>query len=386
MFSLLLLLQFITPNFAQLDTGNGSDGACTEATFAAVTRTYNCTTLTITGASSVFSNVNPSGSIVTIKVQGAVSIGNTLSLNGGNGLNGANAATVNGGNSGAGGGSGGNGIQNSNGQNGNGPGSGSGGVKVDSAADAYGGGGGGGSYSTVGINSPVNGDDSGTTISNSAGVQGALYGNETEFENSFQGGSGGGAGGAGELVTSEEISGSSGGGGGGAIKIVAGGNITISGSIQANGGNGGGDGSAIFSGGGGGSGGAIWLQSLGNIIISGSLSATGGARGTSNGFADEGFGGSGGNGRIRLDDVDGVITGGGTVTPSAQVNSIAEVIARNNARNAQLTSDIDCAARGAFSPDDYMSFVLGLLIVFGVKSFWRSQRSEKFLKEKRHSN
>ncbi|MFZ2777675.1 MAG: fibronectin type III domain-containing protein, partial [Candidatus Moraniibacteriota bacterium] len=80
-----------------------------------------------------------------------------------------------------------------------------------------------------------------------------------------------------------------GGAGGGAIKIVAGGAATISGSITANGGNGISFGSTAS---GGGSGGSIWIQS-GTLSGTGSMTARGGNGGTSSA-------GGGGGGRIAV--------------------------------------------------------------------------------------
>ena len=90
--------------------------------------------------------------------------------------------------------------------------------------------------------------------------------------------------------------------------------------------------------------------------------STGGTGGANGSFGTSGEGGSGGNGRISLDDVDGVITGGGTITPSAQVNSIASLIARD-AANTTLTSEISCAAREKFAWSDLLAFLIGLSLL-----------------------
>lgn len=372
----ILMILFSKNAFAYFDTGTGANGACTQATIVAGTRTYNCTTLNITVANSVFNAVG--GSAVVIKVQGDVTISNTLSANGGVGANANGAGTLSGGLSGAGGSNGGDyGALDTDGQNGNGTGGGVKGLFVNDGTntfDVYGGGGGGGSYSTQGGTAALNGDINGASQAGTRGAQGSSWGNETLFESSFIGGSGGASGGGGETTGGAQVSGSTGGGGGGAIHIIAGGNISISGSITANGGNGGGDGASVESGGGAGSGGAIWLQAEGNIVISGTLTATGGTGGTNGSFGTSGEGGSGGNGRIRLDDTDGVITGGGSVTPSAQVNSVASVIARNGASSVELTSDISCAAREKLSWNHLVTFLFGCLILISFKF----RRAEKF--------
>ncbi len=84
---------------------------------------------------------------------------------------------------------------------------------------------------------------------------------------------------------------SQGGAGGGVIKIVAGGNLTIDGSITSNGESG----SPASAASGGGSGGSIWLEGI-SIAISGTITATGGL-GTD---GAQSSGGSGGGGRIRI--------------------------------------------------------------------------------------
>ena len=321
-FSLFL---FALPTLASLDTGSGSLGNCTEANFSANVRTYECTTLTITANNSTFSNVATSGSAVVIKVQGTVVINNgvTWSLNGESPVH----PTLVGGKSGAGGFAGGDAASDAEGTNGFGPGAGSKGLYT--VLDSYniGGGGGGASYSTLGENGE-NGENQNGAIAGTLGTRGSLYGDENNFSSSFQGGSGGGAG-SGGTAGGAQIGGA-GGGGGGALHIIAGGNITINGTITLNGGNG-----ALTtitsesSGGGGGSGGALWLQSLGEITGTGNISATGGNGGKSVSPTDNGEGGNGGNGRIRFDDQDGAVTLG-SVTPNAIVKNINSVITSNS--------------------------------------------------------
>jgi len=359
--------------YASIDTGTGADGACSQATIVAGTRTYNCTSLTIGAANSVFNA--QAGSVVVIKVVGSVTISNTFNLNGGNGADGDAANTVKaGGVAGAGGSNGGASAgYNVNGTVGSGTGGGAGGldiVSINNGTLATGGGGGGGSYGSVSATVASNGYNGTASAPGTSGAQGSTYGTNSLFESSFLGGSGGGAGGSSDDNLGTEISGSGGGGGGGAVHIVAGGDVTISGTINANGGNGGGNGGNDNAGGGGGSGGAIWIQSLGNIIISGTLNATGGTGGTNLSTLN---GGSGGNGRIRLDDIDGNITGGGTVTPNATVNSIASLSASSN--TLALESDISCAAREKLSWSHVMTFLLGCLILVSFKF----RRAERFL-------
>jgi hypothetical protein len=119
--------------------------------------------------------------------------------------------------------------------------------------------------------------------------------------------------------------GGSGGGGGGAVQIESTvGDVTISGAILAQGGEGGagatcngllGDSSSGGSGAGG-SGGMIWILAKGQITVAASayLDASGGK---GKGTAPSGKGGDGGDGRIRLQDQDGVVA-----YPSARVNPV----------------------------------------------------------------
>jgi len=112
---------------------------------------------------------------------------------------------------------------------------------------------------------------------------------------------GGAAGGNGLTTISP---GGGGGGGGGAIEFGAIGNITIGGTILANGGNGG-DAGPGASGGGGGSGGGVYIHAS-TLNVTGSLDAVGGTGGRGSfGFAGSfafqgGYGGNGGGGLVIL--------------------------------------------------------------------------------------
>jgi hypothetical protein len=347
----LLSISFYQSAFG-IDVGDGSDGTCA-VTGPATTlitvarRNYQCTTLDIDGNLAIFKGVG--GAAVIIKVQGNVSMLNaahTLDISGADGGNGG-AATQNGGIGGAGGNAGGN-SQLLNGLIGSGAGAGSGGLFVTPlGVDSFGGGGGGGSYNTKAVTEPIDGDDvGGGGGAGSKGANGNSYGNETTFETTFSSGSGGGAGGGG-INSGSSVTGSSGGGSGGALRIIAGGNITIDGTIRSNGGNGGGlVGTVRSGGGGGGSGGAIWLQAAGAITGTGTIEALGGSHGIndsfifSGGFSTIGYGGDGSKGRIRLDDnsngsvVLGSILppsqGGITFTPTA-ISSGSSAISRQYA-------------------------------------------------------
>ncbi|MEY3015564.1 MAG: hypothetical protein RIT45_4299, partial [Pseudomonadota bacterium] len=238
-------------------------------------------------------------SALILKVQGNVQIDGVLDLSGyqGQDINSCCGSTS-GGQAGPGGSNGGGGPYGSSGSKGGGSGGGSGGC-----GSGYGSGGGGGGYGT--------GGGTGTTTNWSCGPGGAgggTYGDA--LLGSFLGGSGGGGGGYGGAANS---SGGGGGGGGGAVRIDAAAiAIGASGKISANGGRGGNvtsdrDGG----GGGGGSGGAIWLRG-GKVTISGAVEAVGGDSGKSDkqsGYG--GDGGKGGNGRIRID-APGTVVGNST--------------------------------------------------------------------------
>lgn len=340
---------------AALDTGTGGLGACTEATFAQNIRIYNCTSLVI-NSSSIFSNVTTSGDAVVIKVQNTVTINGTFSLNGANGTD----LSSNGGNAGAGGFKGGDSQTTGPGLNGLGTGGGKGGLRVfDGVSNSIGGGGGGGGHNSSSLATDgIDGDLGGAVSVGSKGLKGASYQSENQFENSFVGGSGGGAGGAG-FTNPTNVRGATGGGGGGAIRIIAGGDITINGTIEANGGNGGSDGGTIGSGGGG-SGGSIWLQTNGNITGTGSLRTLGGGGGLGLGAGD---GGKGAKGRIRLDDSDGIVTTL-SLDPTAQINDVDTLITNSNSSNQEVyRSDITCSMMPVdLKRETNFQFLIGLLL------------------------
>lgn len=357
---LVLILFFLYSNSLKaIDTGDGSDGVCNvtggaDTQISSAKKSYQCTSLVIDANLNDFrgDQAGRGGAILLIKVQGNVTVnaGVTLDLSGEAGIDGNNIAGVKaGGRAGAGGSDGGSspGLL-TTGANGSGSGAGSGGtfVAINTGVSSYGGGGGGGSYKTQGATASSDGEDVGGTgsIFGSKGASGNIFGDENNFDTSFVGGSGGGAGGGGDTGVSS-VSGSTGGGGGGAIRIVAGGNITIDGSIISKGGNGGGAaGTASSGGGGGGSGGAIWLQAAGELTVSASgvVTALGGSQGQNDGGV--GLGGEGGNGRIRLDDGNGVITNNGTVSPAAVSTSFipSAVSSGSSSLSRQYSSSVSC--------------------------------------------
>lgn len=365
---LFILFYFSVAPFAHaIDVGDGSDGACTEASFLVGKRTYQCTTLTISANVNLFKGQG--GSSIVIKVQNNVTIdpGVTIDIGGNDGLDGTTAA-VNGGAGGPGGGSGGNSRLGLDGLSGSGSGAGTAGKFVANlGVRSYGGGGGGASYKTISGTTASDGDDGGGggTVPGTAGANGSVYASEATFDTTFAGGSGGAAGGGADNGGTI-VSGSSGGGGGGAIRIISGGNIVIDGQITSKGGNGGGVAGTISSGAGGAaSGGAIWLQAAGTLTVSasGTLTALGGTGGT-NDSGVSGLGGDGGDGRIRLDDADGVITNNGTVTPAPFSASFSPTTAGTSSVTArQYSSSISCAkVSEEFNQNHLINLVFGFLI------------------------
>lgn len=330
-----------------IDTGNGSNGACTGATISSGTgdsssgtaMVYNCTTLTVSSAPAF-----PTGGLpLVIKVQGAVLINAALNLNGGSG---SYSNSANGGVGGIGADSGGAYFLGSNSAP-NSPAN--GGVSgIDSGSCA--GGGGAGSFITLGTNG----------LACPTGSAGGNAGSNTydPFVSQFRGGFGGGSGGEGPPGDA-----GSGGGGGGALHIMAGGNVEINANISAKGGNGGSAGAGQNGGpGGGGSGGVIWIQTLGQITNNGTIDVSGGSGGTSPLGTR---GGNGGNGVFKLEDADGVIAGTGSGTSSS---------------SSKLTSSISCGNLKANDhstlPQTLMGFSLVVLFQILCQRLKRLRYSE----------
>ena len=373
-----------------IDTGDGSDGACNvkggqDTLITASRKSYQCTTLDLDANLDLSGS---GGSALVIKVQGDVVVFENIKidLSGADGREGDEYAVKLGGTGGPGGGKGGDapgftlaGLQ------GTGEGAGSAGLYVTPfISSSYGGGGGGGSYKVKSLNKGVDGDSAGAgSVQGTGGLNGSVYGDEANFESTFLGGSGGAAGGAG-MNTNIPINGSSGGGGGGALHIIAGRNIDVNGWLSSEGGNGGGFMTTQFAGGGGaGSGGAIWLQAAGDLTVysSGKTTTSGGRKG--NNF--DGYnGGDGGEGRIRLDDSDGIITTIGSPTISSSPHSkpfvpTAIPSAGVNAITKQYKSGVSCASVALDEPNriyiNLMNLILGLIIVF-LAHFSLSKKSK----------
>jgi hypothetical protein len=306
-----------------IDTGNGSDGACTEATIAG-SGTFNCTTLTINASPNFTYGV--ATSVLIIKVQGAVTINASLTLNGENGSYGG---AVNGGRGGPGASDGGGyffGSSSSPDAPLNGGVSGS-----DSAS--CGGGGGAGSFTSLG--------SSGGTCPTGAAGGAAGLNTYDPFVSAFRGGFGGGSGGEGPPGDA-----GAGGGGGGSMHIMAGGDVLINANLSSRGGSGGSaTGAQVGGPGGGGSGGVIWIQTLGQMTNNGSIDVSGGSGGTS----PQGHrGGDGGNGVFKLEDADGVISGTGTGTAGS---------------SSKLTSSISCGTMNIKDQNVFPQVGLGFFLV-----------------------
>jgi hypothetical protein len=322
-------------------------------------------TITLTGDFTVNSGVTvtvPQGCELVVNAAN-ITINGTINANGagyagGNG--GAGGAGQNRNGAGAGGGGGG-GLAGEGTGGGNAGSSGTaGGVRDGSCGTAcigtyrdwYNGGGGGGgagagaSYGGSGAGSSWGAGGTGFSVAGGGsngdgGSAKSTYGNASDLNIGF--GSGGGGGGGGGGGWSAGGSGGSGGNGGGAVSLLASGNLSVAGTITANGTNGqaGGNGGGISTsnayncsasmnqqcggglcsptgvygapggagaGAGGGSGGGIKLQAFGNTVVTGVLSAIGGAGGAAGlpnpdyggCFAYAAGGGGGGGGRIKV--------------------------------------------------------------------------------------
>jgi hypothetical protein len=225
-------------------------------------------------------------------------------------------------------------LANGNGTPGEGNCGGGGGTKEDQiAGDAAGGGGAGGGYGASGGDGGDGHDSAGQT--GAGGNAGSSCGSPTL--DPLIGGSGGGAGGD---ASCQGSCGWPGGGGGGAIQISAIRGVTITGTIDARGGNGFGVTSgddARGGGGGGGSGGAVLLEGSALTIESGALVVEGG----NGGAAAAGGGGGGG--------AQGVPTGAGGAGATANTQGGSGGGGSGGRVRLNATAAPSCA--GVSSPD-----------------------------------
>ncbi|EPZ49802.1 hypothetical protein M902_0557 [Bacteriovorax sp. BAL6_X] len=342
-----IFLLISSTTFGAVDTGDGSDLSCNWVG-AIPSGTYNCTDLTTTGAITI-----TGGNPLIIKVQGDVTIDHTISvaegIAGGYGP-GLGPATLPG-------------SEGSSATNASCGGS--------SFADIGGSGGAGGSHTTLGSNGgsgvssgPVDGSD---TLS-APGSTSVTYDSALSLESQMLGGAGGGNGGGGcEQGGGTEPGGTPGGSGGGIIHIAAGGDMYINASILANGGAGqpGTTSASGDSGGsGGGAGGIIFLQANGNIELNSALDASGGNGGAAGGVLGR-AGGDGGDGIIRLDELDGVITGvGGSYSPSPTIVTLGA----SGFETLQSGIEPGCAVREDMTPNNesLLGAIVLMILLFGI--------------------
>jgi len=279
--------------------GGGSNTIDSAGSTAGPDMTYYClSALDIPGGVTVDvpTNVAPS---VALFVVGEAVVDGTIDVRG-------KVSADDGATRGEGGPGGGPGASRSNGNGAAGGGNcgGGGGTKADviPPGDDAGGGGGGGGYAAAG--GVGGGGQNSAGQAGTGGNAGSICGVPTLVP--LAGGSGGGGGGDGSCMLMD--CGWPGGGGGGAIQISAVRGVTVTGTIDASGGDGFGD-TAMQNGrgggGGGGSGGGILLEGSALAIDGDALLVQGGAGGVS----DAGNGGGGG--------AQGTAAGGGGTTATA---------------------------------------------------------------------
>jgi len=284
--------------------GTGADGAFSPTTNTTLIvpdhGVFNFTTVTIPSGITVRFVRGTGNAPVTVLATGNVTVAGTIDVSGTNGGNAA-GGTFLGSNAGLGGpggfdgGNGANGITSTLGGAGLGPGGGGPGT--------------GAGFATTGA------------VISATGTPGGPYGNAELLP--LIGGSGGGGGGA--LLGSTSAGG---GGGGGAIVIATSGAITLTGAINARGGNGGSGNNP----GGGGSGGAIRLVATTITGANGALDVRGGLGGSGIGIGA----GGGSVGRLRVEAY--------TNTASLNVNTVApslatpSAVALSNAPTLTITS------------------------------------------------
>lgn len=164
------------------------------------------------------------------------------------------------------------------------------------------GGGGGGAYAIV--QAPQN-STAGVNPDGGAGGSAGTSFRDDAFSFVFGGSGGGGGAGFRTGTVTQNASGASGGSGGGLVIIHAYGNVSVSntGTILANGGDGGDVAAGLYAGaGGGGGGGGVKIFSAGDVVLDGAVRALEGAAGNS---PNGGNGGKGGRGRTWISDSSG---------------------------------------------------------------------------------
>lgn len=297
-----LMTQFLAPAALAFDSGSsGADGAFAPSVDTRLTLpedgVFNFTTVDIPAGVTISFNKNTGNTPVVMLATGDVKIAGTIDISG------TNATDV---------GAAGDGHIGDDGLPGlGGPGGYDGGVGGLPEGDFFGGGGlgpGGGGYGTVSTMGYRGNGGGGSFGTNGSAINGSISGQAGETYGSslllpLIGGSGGGGG-----MGGDSFAGSGGGGGGGALLIAASGTMTVSGTIQADGGRAGhSSGSDCGAVGGGGSGGGIRLVAT-TIAGEGDITAIGAGRPVINDCATSGyivisgeFMHTGGDGRIRLE-------------------------------------------------------------------------------------
>ncbi len=356
----LLLIIFSTTAFAQLDVGSNTTSDCLDIDFKTITpppnNIFECKDVIITNLSTsdFFDPTSP----LVIKATGTVTIG-TINFSGQPGTDDGNGLTATGGPAGLGGGAGGSFFFGGNdglpashaGKTGS--------PSICGAGQAEGSGGSGGSLETPG-EAGYDGAfaDPGEMIG-AAGAPGSTI--TIDPMNFLVAGSGGGTGGKG--CNPADLVAGAGGGGGGGIQIISAGNVSVTGTVNVSGGNGG-VAPNFSGGGGGGSGGVIIIQTLGQITIN-TLNAahgTGGANSTitNSGGDPDGDGGNGAPGKIILEDWDGTVTG--TFDPTiTEINRLGPIPKVNS-----LNSDISCGTLTKTNEEHNQIFQIAVGFLFAM--------------------
>ncbi|MBS1962093.1 MAG: hypothetical protein JST04_07755 [Bdellovibrionales bacterium] len=327
-----------------IEFGDGHDGAFADGPTQAGISVAGATITFDTSVKSVFqfttfaltaghTLVATGSEPLVIRVQGASTVAGTIDVNGAAGGNATAGAPGAGGSAGAGGGNGGSGghqpaataesvAGSPSSGNSRGGGNGPNDPSATPSGQREGGGGCNGPGATGGALYPA------SAAVCPLGRSAIASGFETAFTSRSAGGlAGGGGGGGGGTFTfdaTNAMNGAGGGGAGGALLLTSGGDLTLSGTINANGGVGG---NGTFgnndygSSGGGGSGGSIWLQTASRLSGAGTLAVSGGVGGQ-DAFTTS-IGGNGSRGVIRLDSVSNAFTG--TFTPGGSADLVYPV-------------------------------------------------------------
>lgn len=338
LFIIFLLISF--RSHAYLSFGDGSDN-CLFSTNQTLTKAiWNCDELVIDAGVIIDFDPTQVTEPVQFRVQGDADISGTIRVS-------ADVVAAAGNDhSGPGGGDGGdcNAGTSCTRQNGSGTGRGIGGQTGDSGGFLVGNGGGGGGGGFLNAGGDGTNGQNGSNVDGLLGSGGSAYVTAASLETTLVGGSGGGAGGSGDDGGSF-ADGGQGGNAAGSVAVIVKGNITISGSILAVGGNGSNNPnqnatSSIGGLGGGGSGGAIYLVAGGTVsaVSTPTIDVSGGVAGTDGNNADSGNGGDGSVGIFRVDSASGSFSGSFSTAPDLTNTTPASL-----SSSAIYTSEITAA-------------------------------------------